>query len=94
MSTIPAITLGMRILIQKGCKARSVAKGVTALVTAVTPLGAEYSHQVRVSLQLVNGMGAGRRIAFFARHQNRLSDPVVRMNDGNPFHTIEVIRRA
>ncbi len=48
---------------------------------------------VRVTLQLLNGFGAGRVLSFSARHVNRLSDPIVRMNDGNPLHTIEV-RRA
>lgn len=89
----PALTAGTRVIIAKGCKAREVNKGVTALVKTITPLGAEYSHTVRVTLQLLNGFGAGRVLSFSARHVNRLSDSVVRMNDGNPLHTIEV-RRA
>jgi hypothetical protein len=92
-TTLPALTIGVRVRIEKGCKARDVNKGVTAVVKGVEALGAEYSHSVRVQLQLLNGFGAGRVITFFARHANRLSDAVIRMNDGNPTHTIEVVRR-
>ncbi len=91
--TFPALTTSTRVVIQKGCAARSVIKGTSAVLTTVEALGAEYSHSVRVSLQFLNGIGAGRTISFYARHMNRLSDPIVRMNDGNPFHVIEV-RRA
>jgi hypothetical protein len=91
-TTSPALTPGNRVTIAKGCKAREVNKGVTALVKSVTPLGPEYSHQVRVTIQLLNGFLAGRNLSFYARHPNRLSDAVVRMNDGNPLHVIEVCR--
>lgn len=93
MNTTTAITPGTRVRIEKGCKARDVNKGVTAQVKAVEALGAEYSHSVRVTLQLLNGFGAGRVISFYARHPNRLADAVISMNDGNPTHRIEV-RRA
>ncbi len=92
-TTLPALVTGTRVRIEKGCKAREVNKGVTAVVKTVEALGAEYSHQVRVSLQLLNGFGAGRVLSFYARHPNRLADAVVGMNDGNPLHRIEV-RRA
>jgi hypothetical protein len=84
---------GTRVRILKGCKAREVSKGVTAVVKTVEPLGAEYAHAVRVSIQLLNGFGSGRTLNFYARHPNRLADLIVRMNDGNPLHVIEV-RRA
>jgi hypothetical protein len=88
-----ALAVGDRIVIVKGCKPCGLDKGVTARVADVTPLGAEYGHNVKVVLNPLNGFKAGRRMAFYARHVNRLSDPIVRMNDGNPSHTIEVQRR-
>lgn len=93
MTTPTPITAGTRVRIEKGCNAREVVKGTTALVKAVEALGAEYSHSVRVQLQFLNGFGAGRVISFYARHPNRLADAVISMNDGNPTHRIEV-RRA
>ena len=79
------ITPGTQIKIVKGCRARNLSKGTRGTVTAVTELGADYSHQVRVTIQI-----PGRTIAWCARHINRLSDPTVRLNDGNPLHTIEI----
>jgi hypothetical protein len=85
------ITAGLRVKIVKGCKARNMNKGATYLVSAVTELGADYSHAVRVTLQRLQGFGPDR-VSFTARHINRLSDPTVRMNDGNPSNVIEVQR--
>lgn len=79
-----------RIRIEKGCKIRGIDKGTSAQVTAVTPLGAEYSHSVRVALVMLNGFNSGKTFLFYARHMNRLNDPIVRMNDGDPLHFIEV----
>lgn len=83
------ITSGVRVKILKGCKARELHKGTTWLVTAVEPLGADYSHSVRVSLQRLNGFGPDR-VALFARHSNRLADPIVSLNDGRPQNRIQV----
>lgn len=55
---------------------------------ALNTMGAEYGHNVKVVL----GFG-GRKVVFFARHVNRLSDAVIRLNDGNPLHVIEVRRK-
>lgn len=85
-----ALSANTRVKIEKGCKARGIEKGCTALVTAIEPMGAEFSHMVRVSFRMLNGFKAGSVFSFWARHQNRLADPVVRMNDGNPSHTIEI----
>lgn len=71
-------------MVAKGCAARGVVKGMRATVTAIELLGPEYSHQVRVQLS----MGIVRQ-SWYARHLNRLSDPVVNLNDGNPLHTIQ-----
>ena len=94
MNTSPALTVGMKVRIEKGCKARDIAKNVTAVVTVVHALGADYSHQVRVQIKTLNGFGAGKLINLYVRHQNRLTDAIVRMNDGNPLHVIEVSRKT
>lgn len=88
------IAAGSRVYIQKGCNARNVARGVSAVVESVTPLGAEYSHACRVVFRFINGFRAGQVATFFARHPNRLADPVVNLNDGNPRHSIQVIEMA
>lgn len=90
---LPALTVGARVRIEKGCNAREVVKGTTAQIKSITALGAEYSHAVRVTLFFVNGRLSGRTLTFYARHMNRLSDVIVGMNDGRPEHRIEV-RRA
>lgn len=83
------IIAGTVVTIAKGCKARSVTKGTRAHVNSVTALGADYGHAVRVVL----AFGGGTRVlSFYARHANRLADPIVRLNDGNPLHVIEVVR--
>lgn len=67
-----------------------ITKGITMVVKEITPMGPDYSHTVRVVLWAMNGFEAGKSFGFWARHMNRLSDTVVRLNDGNPTHTIEV----
>lgn len=87
-STTPsALTNGTRVRIVKGCQTREVVKGSQATVV-IRPLGREYGYSVQVALTFTNG----RVLSFYARHPNRLSDAVVRMNDGNPLHVIEVCR--
>jgi len=90
--TFSPFAVGMRVRIEKGCAARAVAKNVTAQISEVTPLGADYGHTVKVVLLLLNGPNSGRRVAFYARHINRLGDAVLGMNDGNPGHRIEISR--
>ena len=85
------LTTGNIVRIAKGCAARDVRKGSTATIT-VTPLGSEYSYVVKVAFAFRTGTLAGKTLVFYARHPNRLSDPVVRMNDGTPLHVIEVRR--
>lgn len=84
--------VGMRVRIEKGCAAREVVKNATAQISEVTLLGADCSHMVKVVLLLLNGPKSGRRVAFYARHVNRLADAVLSMNDGNPGHRIEISR--
>jgi hypothetical protein len=91
-TTIPTLTPGTRVRIEKGCKARDVVKGTRAIVTAVEAMGADYSHSVRVTFKFLNSFKAGESMSFYARSVNRLRDPIVRMNDGNPTNTIEMSR--
>jgi hypothetical protein len=93
-ATIEALAVGTRVQLVKGCKARGLDKGITARVQSVTELGADYGHSVKVVLQPLNGFQTTRTFGFYARHINRLSDVIVRLNDGNPSHTIEVRRVA
>ncbi len=80
------INTGDTIIIAKGCRARGVSKGQLAKVELLTPLGKDYSHAIRVVLRFWDG----RKIAFYARHVNRLGDAVVALNDGNPLHRIDI----
>lgn len=84
------LTQGAKITIVKGCRARGVNRHVTAEVTEVTSLGVEYGYSVKVAFRTLNGMGAGKTFTFYARHVNRLTDPIIGLNDGNPMHTIRV----
>lgn len=76
------------VTIIKGCVARGLFKGGPYIVADVSELGADYSHSVRVTLQQGN-----RRVNMYARHRNRLSDPVINLNDGNPLHKIKIQKR-
>ncbi len=91
-NTINHIVAGDRLVLTKGCKARGLDKGITVRVESVAALGAEYGHSVKVVIQPLNGFKAGSKLSFFARHMNRLSDSSIRVNDGNPSHTIEMRR--
>lgn len=73
----------MKIKITKGCQARGVSKGVTC-TAETTQLGADYGHSVKVLFTY-----KGRILAFYVRHANRLTDPEISANDGNPLHTIK-----
>ncbi len=92
-TTSDTLTVGARIKLEKGCKARGIDKGCSAKVTAITPMGPDYGHCVRVTFMMLSGFKGGKAFSFYARHMNRLADAEIRMNDGNPSHTIE-IRRA
>jgi len=80
------ITTGSKIVIEKGCKDRNIAAHKTATVLIVQELGKEYSHQIGVTMAFLDG----RKVTFYARHRNRLADPIVNMKDGNPMHSIKV----
>jgi len=83
---------GDRVKVTKGCQARSIPAHTRMVVCGVTPLGPEYSHQVKVAFKILNGFKSGALVSFYASHINRLSAPCIRFNDGDPTHTIEVVR--
>jgi len=90
--TSNTITEGCTVRVSKGCKAFGITKGTLLRVTGVQLLGAEYSHQVKVSFKVLSGFGFYGRDSFVlcARHINRLSDPFTRLNSGDPTKNIEV----
>jgi hypothetical protein len=83
------ITAGSKVVVTKGCADRLVRSGTVAIVKKVEAMGADYNHAAKVVLALSHF----RSVVFYARHPNRLSDPEISMNDGNPLHKIKV-RRA
>jgi hypothetical protein len=87
------IEVGTRVVVTKGCKAREVSKGASAVVVGVEALGAEYGHAAKVSLRFLNTFLSGKVLAFYARHPNRLADPIVGLNDGRVEHRIEIRAR-
>ncbi len=69
--------VGSKVCVEKGCASLGITKGRLAKVMAIDPLGADYSHQVRVSLQFLVPTGNGRTArVFYAVHMNRLADPL------------------
>jgi hypothetical protein len=86
------IATGDLVRIVKGCEARKLAKGVRAVVAEAILLGPEYGYSVKLVLRPVTGGLRGCTQAWYARHTNRLIDPVVNLNDGNPLHTVKVER--
>lgn len=88
-----AITSGSRVAIVKGCQALSLTKGTIAYVESAQPMGAEYSHMVRVVLRISTGAKHGKAYVLWARHENRLSDATVNLNTGNPLHKVQIQAR-
>lgn len=86
------ITVGCSVRVSKGCRAFGINKGDTLKVTEVTPMGADYNHQVRVTFQVLSGSGlyGNRTFSLYARHQNRLADKFTRLNKGDPTLNIEI----
>jgi hypothetical protein len=91
-TTSSPINVNDKVLIEKGCRALGITKGATAVVKAITPLGADYSHSVRVTLYFLNSFMSGKTVSLYARHVNRLSDTFVSMHTGRPEHRIEIKR--
>jgi len=77
--------LNRAVTITKGCDGLQLRKNQKAIVMGITMLGAEYSHQVKVTLNL-----GGRQTSLYARHINRLSDPTFNLNNGNPLKRVTI----
>jgi hypothetical protein len=88
-----SLSIGSRVMIDKGCKALDIARGVTAVVTGVEPLGQDYSHSVRVTLKFLNGFRSGKSVVLYAQHVNRLSATTINLNNGNPLKKISVVQK-
>jgi hypothetical protein len=80
-----SIEKGDTIQVYKGCRALDILVGVLGTVTEVIPMGSDYSHSVKVVLVI-----AGKPRVLFARHINRLSDPIVNLNNGNPYNKVQI----
>lgn len=74
-----------QVKVLAGCPSLGISKGLVAPVVSVTDLGPDYSHFVKVVLNV-----RGRTIALYAKHKNRLSDPTFRLNNGDPSKVIVV----
>lgn len=89
------ITTNAKVIVTKGCKALAVDKGVSAQIKTIEPLGAEYNYNVRVTFYFLNGFKSGKTVTYYARHPNRLGDPIVRFTNGStPNNYFEVKVRA
>lgn len=82
-----ALKVGDLVQVLKGCRARSITKGYACRIGDIVELGPDYGHFVRVLLDYGH-----RKVSFYARHKNRLSDSVIRLNDGRPEHVIEITK--
>ena len=89
--TYAPLTVGTKVRVAKGCPTIDIPKGVSARVVAVKELGAEYGHNVSVSLTFLNGFRAGKTVTLTAHHKNRLGDAQVRLRDIMS-RTIELVR--
>ena len=82
-----SIKAGDPIEIVKGCRARGINKGTTLYIRSIEPLGGDYSHCVKVVLNVRVGS-----IVFYARFQHYLENELINLNDGNPLHKIQIKR--
>lgn len=70
------------VKITKGCRAYDIHANASGKVLDVVVLDRK---EVKLLLSI-----NGKTHAFFVRHENRLSDPTVRMNKGDPTRTVEI----
>lgn len=84
---VEALKVGCYIVVEAGCRALHINKHAPAVIREIKELGAEYSHTVRVQIEMVRG---GAVHSLVARHINRLSDPS--FNLANPWRADQKIR--
>ena len=80
------IKAGTQVKVVSGNRYLGLAKGAILTITEVIPLGADFSHQVKVRFT-----HRGIKGSLAARHINRLSDPVLNLNNGDPTRKIQVV---
>ena len=77
MSNSP-LSANTYVVLTKGCQALGLHKGQRARVIEVTELGADYSHQVKVVIEITSPRRTARvRWSLYATHRNRLADDEV-----------------
>ncbi|WNM70167.1 hypothetical protein [Myxococcus phage Mx1] len=79
------IVTGSRIKVVKGSTYHKLKKGSTGTVEEVKPMGAEYSHMVRLCINF-----EGRRLILWARFESRLKETQVRLHGGDPTRNIVI----
>lgn len=87
-TTYEPFTTNTKAVISKGSRALNLTKGTTVYVRDVQSMGAEYSHNVKIVLEI-----CGKSRVLWARHPNRLKDSTLRLNNGNPLNYIEIMRK-
>jgi len=75
-----------KVTVEKGCKALLISKGARATVTQIQELGADYSHQVKVTLRFSDG----KERVLYAQHPNRLANNLVALRGVMPSHRVDV----
>jgi hypothetical protein len=86
-TNLSPITPEMYVRVISGCKALGITKGVKLWIVSITELGVDYSHMVKILVR-----NHGKVLSLYARHINRLADPVINLNNGNPLNKIQVVR--
>jgi hypothetical protein len=91
-TNIPALAVGSKVVVVKGCQARGISKGMHATVLEVIE-GERRSVKVRFFFPTAINPTTRERgvtMSLYAQHINRLADAVVSLNDGNPLHNVRV----
>lgn len=75
MTILAPLAVNSPIVLTKGCQALELQKGQRGRVIEITELGADYSHQVRVVIEIMSPRLTARvRWSLYATHKNRLGD--------------------
>jgi len=83
----------MLIIVERGCRALNIRKGMVAEIVEAVNKGPDYSHQAACSVVFRVPVGytkRGNRLRLWARHINRLRDPEFNLSTGRPEHRIRV----
>ena len=86
---VARVRQGMRAMLRLG----SAWYDVATQVKAITELGPDYSHSVRVEIHFLNSFASGKTFRLYARHINRLADTFINLNNGNPSNKIVMVAR-